>query len=680
MDTDNFVSIKKREYELGIVFNIDRVDFSWKDLDCFSELKTILKIRRKQKKYNIKSKYKKPTLLLDLEDNYSSQEALHISICLPCYDEEWCEVSGTLRSLSKNILMCKEKFKDKFEIHVTIYIIQDGWNKATESLMHGVKKELFCPDKLWITNNLFNSKCSIIIPNGEIYYPGDSKTKEEGITFSPVFITKIKNYQKFNSHLLFFSLCYLQKPDCVFLTDTGTIYDPECIKNLLKYIHENKDDVIGVTAKQIVMNENSRNEIRRYPIWSDNFKKSYCIENFLKNIYWWISPAPLQGFEFESSCILNTAIFNLFEALPVLPGPCQLLWWTHLENVLDVYFKHLNVKVENSNIIKANTLLVEDRILSFSMIFETLNLKTLWIPTSTFSYEPMMSWSSLLNQRRRWINGTICTYIHYLISKKEKKVMNKKCLKTLWYFQLYQSMFQAISPSFFTISLFESVKCIEKNYTYLLSNIFYVFNEYKLNFSKLIAVLYFLYYLTWVILSATIGQKKNCVLNMIYSFYTLINSMVSFIILYTLFFENSFIYAKVFIVFLWVVPLLYSLSLSFKTSYNYITYSIPFAFNFVHYICFIPSYALTRFHDISWGNRESTTKISNKKYTEFLCISLLISITIVIINFTILALYLYLVSTFNTQDYLYLFLSLVLFFPIMVQYFITFYFCRYKCG
>ena len=138
----------------------------------------------------------------------------------------------------------------------------------------------------------------------------------------------------------------------------------------------------------------------------------------------------------------------------------------------------------------------------------------------------------------------------------------------------------------------------------------------------MVTILYFLFYLSWVILSATIGQKNFCFLNMIYSFYVLINSLVSLLILYTLFIDKSFLYTKIFIIFLWFIPLLYSLYLSFKTACNYISYSIPFAFNFVHYICFIPSYALTRFHDISWGNRHSNMKITNKKYTEFLCVSL----------------------------------------------------------
>jgi hypothetical protein len=47
---------------------------------------------------------------------------------------------------------------------------------------------------------------------------------------------------------------------------------------------------------------------------------------------WWWSPAPLQGFEFEATFLLSAAMFTMAGALPVLPGPCQLLWWDHIKH------------------------------------------------------------------------------------------------------------------------------------------------------------------------------------------------------------------------------------------------------------------------------------------------------------------------------------------------------------
>ena len=56
-----------------------------------------------------------------------------------------------------------------------------------------------------------------------------------------------------------------------------------------------------------------------------------------------LSPALLQGFEFEATLVLNSALFNLVEAMPVLPGPCQLLDWRRMRKhrVVEEYFSLL---------------------------------------------------------------------------------------------------------------------------------------------------------------------------------------------------------------------------------------------------------------------------------------------------------------------------------------------------
>ena len=706
------IKVKKNLHQFGTVFNINKLNFDWKELKKFPELENILISKKTQKFYNLKKNYTKPTVILDEENNYNNTEKiLHMAVCLPCYDEEWCEISGTLRSLSKNILIHRQKPDINLQLHVTIYLIQDGWNKASDSLMKGIEKEWGCPNKLWITNNLFNNKCTIIIPNGEIYYPSysdennintENTNEKNGITFYPVFITKIKNCQKFNSHLFFFSLCYLQKPDFVFLTDTGTLYDSDCISNLVEYLFKKHYKIIGVTAKQKVMDENTRNQIQRYPIWSNRYKKLYCIEKFFKNIYWWISPAPLQGFEFESSFIINTAMFNLFGALPVLPGPCQLIWWHHLEtfkinneSVLDMYFRHLNINIDNSGIIKINTLLAEDRILSFAMLFRTFNLKTMWVPGTSFSYEPMMTWSNLLSQRRRWINGTIAIYIYYLIYEKGQDefsmsgTKNKNYLKILWSIQLYQSYLQILSPSFFTVSFFEALLQINKKFPFLFTKITYSIYNYIFNATIILPVLYFFFYLSWVLLSLILGKKPKflpkclyiSIIEPIYCIYAFVNGIVSFIILYNLLFDNIAGYINptiIIIALLWGIPLLSSILSSCSSAYHYIIYSIPFMYNIIQYVSFIPTFAFARIHDISWGNRDSSAKISQRKNNLLFCTSLKITFLIIFINFIIMSLYIFLISKFGHFDYLYLILSLILFFPAIVQYLFTFvYFLLY---
>jgi hypothetical protein len=109
----------------------------------------------------------------------------------------------------------------------------------------------------------------VIAPDAEIYYPACTHEdgRGSGATFHPIFITKSKNSQKYNSHLQFFALCHLLAPDCVFLTDAGTVYNNNCVNKLTEYLLENKHEVAGVTARQRVMGENLIREVQEYPSW-----------------------------------------------------------------------------------------------------------------------------------------------------------------------------------------------------------------------------------------------------------------------------------------------------------------------------------------------------------------------------------------------------------------------------
>ncbi len=703
------MKIKKLKYSRGTAFNLSKLNFNWKDLKKFPELESCFLNRKTQYFYDNNEKYNFPTLINRNKSPENGNPKLTLSICIPCYDEEWSELSGTLRSLSKNILIQRKKPDNPFELHVTVYIIQDGWNKASDSLKKEIETEWGCPNEKWITDNLYQkvNKCLIIVPKGEIYYPSyddiddvgdvneiESKLKDNnnrGVTFYPIFITKFMNSQKFNSHLLFFSLCYIQKPDMVFLTDAGTIFESDCLYKLVDYLFKKHLKVIGVTAKQKVMSEDVRDQIQNYPSWSKRYKKVNLFFYLIKNFEWWISPAPLQGYEFESSFILQTAMFNLIGALPVLPGPCQLIWWSYLESykikndgVLDMYFRHLNMDLNNSDIVKSNTLLAEDRILSFAMILRTSKLKTIWVNGATFSYEPMMSWTKLLGQRRRWINGTISTYIYYLMYEKGQDEflmsgVENKSLKILWKIQLYQSFIQILSPAFFSIALFEAVFQINKYYPSFFDK-FYILNYY--NSPYIITSGYFIFYVTWILTSIIIGKKSeyissriyNFSIEIVYRFYSIVNSFISIFIFYNIIAGPNPFYNPVliFIIITWSVPLFLSSLLSFNSFFSYILYSIPYVFNSIFYISFIPTYAFARIHDLSWGNRDSTNKITNIKKIEYYGKTIQYNSLFIFFNLMIIGLYMFFIYKMGHFDYLYLIIFFILFCPMLLQYFFTF--------
>jgi hypothetical protein len=60
-------------------------------------------------------------------------------------------------------------------------------------------------------------------------------------------------------------------------------------------------------------------------------------------VAYYMSIAPMQGFEMEACQIINSSVYNIVEAMPVLPGPCQLMNWPKIKRyeVVEEYFDML---------------------------------------------------------------------------------------------------------------------------------------------------------------------------------------------------------------------------------------------------------------------------------------------------------------------------------------------------
>ncbi len=327
-------------------------------------------------------------------------------------------MSGTLRSFSQSLLCHRNitSINEDEELHVVVIIIQDGKGKASDTFKKAIVDELGCPPYEMLDGPGVHKPAKgedsvmIMIPDAEVFYPAHAEEYDVtyGCTFHPIVVTKSRNAMKFNSHLIFFSLCNILNPDCCFLTDCGTLYQSDCLHHLISYLFKKHTTTSGVTARQRAMDSSRQLEVVDYPSWHEKYSEGSHNDSYLSKLLrvlgWWSSPAPQQAFEYEYTCIMSTAMFNVIGCHPVLPGPCQLLWWSHLkhegyntnhksddgtahvkfanskrkkilqqagvvsekEGPLDMYFRHLMLDpIKSGNgLIKTSTLLAEDRILS----------------------------------------------------------------------------------------------------------------------------------------------------------------------------------------------------------------------------------------------------------------------------------------------------------------------------
>eukprot|EP00599_Poterioochromonas_sp_BG-1_P001820 CAMPEP_0173132504 /NCGR_PEP_ID=MMETSP1105-20130129/188_1 /TAXON_ID=2985 /ORGANISM="Ochromonas sp., Strain BG-1" /LENGTH=298 /DNA_ID=CAMNT_0014044029 /DNA_START=1222 /DNA_END=2115 /DNA_ORIENTATION=- len=201
-------------------------------------------------------------------------------------------------------------------------------------------------------------------------------------------------------------------------------------------------------------------------------------------------------------------MFNLVEALPVMPGPCQIFRWKLMEHyqVPKKYLEilaakeksvdyrrniQLNSRQRNENMtveelalqemtyyncLLPEMRLAEDRILSFVAVFLT-GLSTKWIPGATFYYEPCVTWQDLLKQRRRWINGTAASFLFYFTPPAKRLIRGaevnwkKNIIRTpnmvffMWGMQLFQLGLVVIAPSVFGAALYMAVNDLVNRFT-----------------------------------------------------------------------------------------------------------------------------------------------------------------------------------------------------------------------
>eukprot|EP00456_Euglypha_rotunda_P082240 TRINITY_DN8078_c0_g1_i19.p1 TRINITY_DN8078_c0_g1~~TRINITY_DN8078_c0_g1_i19.p1 ORF type:complete len:467 (-),score=44.88 TRINITY_DN8078_c0_g1_i19:99-1364(-) len=206
--------------------------------------------------------------------------------------------------------------------------------------------------------------------------------------------------------------------------------------------------------------------------------------------------------------------FAMAGMLPVIPGPCGLYRWkvfdTQAKNgysrvnnrAIEFYLETVCKNPDETDTTTATLLLAEDRVLSYAAVFKNdEKAKTAYVPRAIFYFEAETDPLILLQQRRRWINGTMAGYIWLLWT--ERKLMTES--PKSWFFimstsllvacQFFLYIIVAFAPGIFSIGVYFALKSVltEEDMTgavniltagYILIYVFFVY-RHSLNDVKL---------------------------------------------------------------------------------------------------------------------------------------------------------------------------------------------------
>lgn len=173
-----------------------------------------------------------------------------------------------------------------------------------------------------------------------------------------------------------------------------------------------------------------------------------------------------QVFEYAFSHILDKSFESFFGFIHVLPGAFSAYRWDVLRidktKPNDVKILHEYLKTvwptrdirEEYSIAEKNMYLAEDRILCLE-IFAKRNFYLKYIPDAICHTDPIKNLADLMNQRRRWINGSLYALL-YVLKKSSGRIFRSKHSPISKFMFLFSMFFAFINVilSYFTVGLY----------------------------------------------------------------------------------------------------------------------------------------------------------------------------------------------------------------------------------
>lgn len=587
-----------------------------------------------------------------------------INVLIPMYNETSTELKRTLSDLHECIL----KMNKIGGGYVHVLVILDGW-KVTHQSMKDYLKEMYqgASDKLDnIGNNGKQVETYVLqkIKNNESSFVKISEDQKMKLSF----IIKLDNRRKHNSHAWFLeSFAQEMMSDYVFLTDCGTRFDPKCLVNLYRNIITDPS-CSAISGRQRVMSEEQqgsdddlRGTIYRavqcfdYEASLASFVGAFSTFGMLPVI-----PGPCGLYRFNAICnkekraniykdmlpkIKTTKVEELQQSsYPSSPSKSSLSPRKTLKTVqsglempkenvvidmphpvqkegefidaIDFYVKTVSLNPDETGMLLGSLLLAEDRILSYAAVLQTdKQYHTKYESSATFYFEAEVNPTQLLQQRRRWINGTMAGYLWLfqnigLLFKSKMLSYQKLFLTMLLFAQLMMFCIMGIGVSILTIAI-----------RYPLVSIIQLPRVY----AEICVGSFMLLYIAFVWYHSSPVAKRPKLNVVLFDIITVANMAIAIIMLVSVIIsilkfkmEFAILFNIGIICFNMFMPFILAALHDWRSLGLMIKTFIPFLLLLPTFTIFFSVYAFSRMWELTWGNRPSDrlTTLTQRKTEE----------------------------------------------------------------
>ena len=314
-------------------------------------------------------------------------------ICV--YNEEWHSLNRTLQSLG-----AAPHPNGNFDVTISdeaipmdIAVVIDGV-VMLQPCMRKYLEELFGKiPTLNLDKEGKSGSWDYVKENGKVI-PAETcivnKRTKSGKLFS--LVVKRQNQKKINSHEWGLrAFAHVNHCKYILTTDCGTLFDPECVQNLFKYMEAN-ESCVACTGRQRIMTAEQQVDPNHQG------RIDTVEESVLRRI---------QRYELEFEHLASRPAGSITGYLELLPGPCAFFRRADIEGTpLDEYFSMGYKPPKDLGLLQSNLKISEDRITSWSSVWAGKHAQySALVDNALFYSEAEMTARDLTLQRRRWLNG-----------------------------------------------------------------------------------------------------------------------------------------------------------------------------------------------------------------------------------------------------------------------------------